>query len=118
MVKGWASEEEEAGEVGEVTGHWLSPGTPTVRATEPAGPTAAAEGYRKGDYGVYTRWAAREADRCEAQLPVGAHWLRHRRQSSRQYSDLSAGWKKPSSECPCPSPALGGMPTRPFRPPQ
>lgn len=61
-LRGWASEEEEAGEVGEVTGHWLSPGTPTVRAAEPAGPTAAAEGHRKGDYRVYTGRAAREAD--------------------------------------------------------
>lgn len=77
--------------MGEVTGHWLSPGTPTVRAAEPAGPTAAAEGHRKGDYRVYTRWAAREVDGCEVQLTVGAHWLRHRRQGSRQYSDLSAG---------------------------
>lgn len=88
--------------MGEVTGHWLSPGTSTVRATETAGPTAAAEGHRKGDYGVYTGWAAREADRCEAQLTVGAHWLRHRRQSSRQYSNLSAEWRESSSECPAP----------------
>lgn len=73
--------------MGKVTGHWLSPGTPTVRATETAGPTAAAEGHRKGDYVVYTRWAAREADRGEAQLTVGAHWLRHGRQGSWQYSN-------------------------------
>lgn len=94
----------------EVTGHWLSSGTPTVRATETAGPTAAAEGHREGDYGVYTRWAAREADRGKAQLTIGAHWLRHGRQGSWQYSNLSAGWRKSSSECPSPRAplSLGG----------
>lgn len=100
------SEEQESRETGEVTGQRLSPGTPTVRATETAGPTAAAEGHREGNHGVHTRWAAREADRREAQLTVGAHWLGYWRQSSWQDSDLSPRWKKSSSECPHP-PVLG-----------
>lgn len=63
--------------MGEVTGQRLSLGTPTVRATEMTGPTAAAEGHREGDHGVHTRWATRQAHRREALLLVGAHGLVH-----------------------------------------
>lgn len=118
-VKGWTSEEEEAGEVGEVTGHGLSPGTPTVRAAETAGPTAAAEGHREGDRGVHTWRAAREVDGGEAQLSVGAHWLRYRGQGGRQDADLSAGKEE---VLVCVSPSLlripGRTPSWSFTPPQ
>lgn len=74
--------------MGEVTGQRLSLGTPTVRATETTGSTAAAEGHREGDHGVHTRWAARQAHRCEALLPVGAHGLVRRLLVDRHYSLL------------------------------
>lgn len=74
--------------MGEVTGQRLSLGTPTVIATEKAGPTAAAEGHREGDHGVHTRWAARQAHRREALLFVGAHGLVRRRHDGLQYSHL------------------------------
>lgn len=74
--------------MGEVTGQRLSLGTPTVRATEKAGPTAAAEGHREGDHGVHTRWAARQAHRREALLLVGAHGLVRRLLVDLHYSLL------------------------------
>lgn len=76
--------------MGEVTGQRLSLGTPTVRATEMAGPTAAAEGHREGDHGVHTRWAARQAHRREALLVVGAHGLVRKLHVDCHYS-LHAG---------------------------
>lgn len=84
--------------MGEVAGQRLSPGTPTVGAAEAAGPAAAAEGHGEGDHGVHTRGAAREAHRREAQLTVGAHRLGHRRQGSRQDSNLGPR-EKNSAEC-------------------
>lgn len=74
--------------MGEVTGQRLSLGTPTVRATETAGPTAAAEGHREGDHGIHTRWAARQANRRKTLLLVGAHGLVRRLQVDRHYSLL------------------------------
>lgn len=85
----WGSlEEEEAWARGAVTGQGLGSGTPTVRAAEAAGPAVTAEGHREGDHWVHTRWAAGEPDGGKAQLAVGAHWLGHRRQGSRQHPNL------------------------------
>lgn len=84
-------EEEEAWEVGEVTGQGLGSGTPAVRAAEATGPTVTAKGHRKGDHGVHARRAAREPDGGEAKFTVGAHGLGHRRQGSWQHPHLDIG---------------------------
>lgn len=85
-----SSEEEEAWEVGELTGQGVRPRTPAVGAAEAAGPTVTAEGHREGHHGVHARWTAGEADGGKVQLTVGAHRLRDGRQGSRQHPHLQA----------------------------